>query len=411
MRGIVGPEGDMAREEYPVGRVCLARSGKAYGASLLRVATGFWLTREETMISDLSAEFLRKPDLMAVGVVDSAGRAKGIVSKVELFGLMGKPFGKEILSRRRVAEVTEETLSFDRHENLFKAAEAIRGTMDMSSVRYYLVTGVDGEFSGIFSSKDMLAYLSQITQQDIKLAGALQERLVRGDERIVGDRWAYAAFSHSAQGLGGDFHRCVDLGGGRAMVAVGDVSGKGVAASVITSLLWGIIRFFDFSLGLATLLTRINRALVDSFRLEKYVTAFFMVVDASAGTVEAADMGHGHAWYARERAIKRLVLPETNVPLGIDANLEPRIVRFRAKPGDFFLVHTDGIVEQENESEEELGELRVAYAAGKALKEGRDPLDALYALLVRHQGAMPRLDDVTCATFSLATTPSVLGES
>jgi len=155
------------------------RPDKIYGSSLLKVAEIFESVEASARVSDLAEEFQRRDDLMAVGVCGESGLALGLVTRVHLFSLLGKPFGRDILSRRTISEVVETTETFDMNTNLFQAAERLQPSMDRSQVQYYLLTDAEGSFRGVFSSKDLLAFLSRITQEDIRLAGQLQERLVK----------------------------------------------------------------------------------------------------------------------------------------------------------------------------------------------------------------------------------------
>ena len=157
----------------------LTRPEKIYGSSLLRVAEAFEWVFEDFRVTDLAEAFQAQDDRMVVGVCDAQGRAQGIVSRVHLFNLLGKPFGREILSRKPVAEICQSVETFDMNTNLFQAAERLQSSIDRTSLHHYLLTDSEGHFRGIFSSKDLLAYLSKITQEDIHLAAQLQERLVK----------------------------------------------------------------------------------------------------------------------------------------------------------------------------------------------------------------------------------------
>lgn len=385
----------------PPPRLQSVRPERVYGSSLLRVAESFEFVRESEKVTALAGFFQDHPDLMAVGVCDEAGRAQGLVTRVHLFGLLGKPFGREVLSRKPVADLVETVEVFDMNANLFQAAEHLAASMDRSVLHYYLLTDADGRFRGIFSSKDLLAYLSKITQEDIHLAGQLQERLVKGRLSEGGDGWSVEAFSQSAKGLGGDFYHVMPLPDGRVFVALGDVSGKGVAASVLTSLLWGVLQFYDYKKGLKRLLAQVNEALIRTFHLEKYLTGVFLLFDPIRRELTLADMGHGHSWLIRGGKARPLRFPGPsgasgmNLPLGIDLGLEPQVYRVRLHPGDLVCLYTDGLTEQENEAGQELGETSVVRLA---CRNSRDP-SALPEILLRHladhQGPVPRLDDVT----------------
>jgi sigma-B regulation protein RsbU (phosphoserine phosphatase) len=377
------------------------RPERIYGSSLLRVAETFEFVPDTQRVTVLAELFQTHPDQMAVGVCDEKGKALGLVTRVHLFTLLGKPFGREVLSRKPVIEIIEHVENFDMNSNLFQTAEKLQESMDRSLVHYYLLTDAEGAFRGIFSSKDLLAYLSKITQEDIHLAGQLQERLVKGRLSQKGEGWSIEAFSQSAKGLGGDFYHVMPLPDGRLFLALGDVSGKGVAASVLTSLLWGVLQFYDYRKGLKRLLAQVNEALIRTFHLEKYLTGIFLLLDPKTRELTLADMGHGHSWLVRGGKARPLRFPGPtgasgmNLPLGIDLELTPQVYRTRLQTGDLLCLYTDGLTEQENEAGEEFGEVAVVRQACRHSKTPEALPDALVETLAQHQGTIPRLDDVT----------------
>jgi len=377
------------------------RPERVFGSSLLRVAETFEFVPGSQRVTELAQLFQNHPDQMAVGICDENDKALGLVTRVHLFNLLGKPFGREVLSRKPVSEIVEKVESFDMNSNLFQTAEKLHESMDRSVLQYYLLCDSEGTFRGIFSSKDLLSYLSKITQEDIHLASLLQERLVKGRLSQQADGWSVEAFSQSAKGLGGDLYHVMPLPDGRLFLALGDVSGKGVAASVLTSLLWGVLQFYDYRKGLKRLLAQVNEALIRTFHLEKYLTGIFLLFDPKTKELTLADMGHGHSWLIRGGKARPLRFSGPsgasgmNLPLGIDLELSPQVFRTRLQTGDLLCLYTDGLTEQENEEGKEFGEAAVVHQACRLWQTPEAIPDALVKKLAKHQGTIPRLDDVT----------------
>jgi len=385
----------------PTSNVRSVRPEKVYGSSLLRVAEIFEYVSASEKVTVLAKIFQDRADLMAVGVCDEEGRAQGLITRVNLFSQLGKPFGREVHGRKAVAEMVETVETFNMNANLFQAAEGLQASMDRSTLHYYLLSDDDGGFRGIFSSKDLLAYLSKITQEDIHLAGQLQERLVKSRLNQTGTGWTVDAFNQSAKGLGGDLYHVMPLPDGKLFVALGDVSGKGVAASILTSLLWGVLQFYDYRKGLKKLLAQVNEALIRTFHLEKYLTGVFLIYDPSNRHLTLADMGHGHSWLVRRGKARPLRFSGPsgasgmNLPLGIDLGLDPQVFRITLQPGDLICLYTDGLTEQESSKGEEFGEGRVMSTACKFWETPQTIPEVMAERLAKHQGGVPRLDDVT----------------
>lgn len=220
---------------------------KVYSLSILQVAETFEFVLSDERVLHLAELFQVHSEQMVVGVCDLKGKALGFISRVHLLTLLGKPFGRDVLSRKKVSDVLETSVPLDMNANIFQVAEKIQDTMERSILQYYLLTNNEGKYRGIFSSKDLLAYLSKMTHEDVRLAGQLQERLVKNRFALAGEGWSIEAFSQSAKGMGGDFYHVIPLKSGRVFLALGDVSGKGVAASVITSLIWECFSFMNIT--------------------------------------------------------------------------------------------------------------------------------------------------------------------
>lgn len=372
-----------------------APAEKVYGTSILRVATQFHHIDDTERIADVAGIFETWPEIHALGLVDSRGRSAGICSRLHLFSLLGKPFGRDLLAKKPVGDIREQVPSFDVHGNIFQVASTLEQTIALGVQNWFMLQGPDGSFKGLFSSRDLLVFLSRISREDIDLASALQDRMVKPDQVMEGKGFRAMALSRSAKGVGGDFHFHKDIGHGRQFFAVGDVSGKGVSASIITSLLWGILRLYDYRRGLKSLVHDINDALIHTFHLEKYLTGVFMILDTHKHQLRIADMGHGHIGILRRSKLRYLVFPQLNLPLGIEARIESKIYRVDVKAGDLIVAFTDGIAEQENRQGEEFGAKRLEHLVLESARRPQEIPLGLDAELLEWREDLPQHDDMT----------------
>jgi sigma-B regulation protein RsbU (phosphoserine phosphatase) len=345
-----------------------ASPAKTYGSSALLASRHFHFVRPETRTLDLSDAFRDGADIEAVAVVDDAGRPLGIVTREGLFALLAKPFAREILGRSLVPEVMEAAPVVDAHMSLFAAAGVPRAG-DSPWLILADAGGAGGEsrFRGLLSLRDLSDYLSQMTQDDIELAGSIQARLEESNEEIGGPGLAVVAWSRAAKGVGGDFWFAKRLEDGRVFLCLCDVSGKGVAASLVVSMVWGMLAMYDFRGGLEKLLIKLNESLISTFRLERYLTGFFGIYDAGSRELAVADMGHSHSLLVRGGRALRLKGRDRNLPLGVEAALEPRLERWRLEEGDALFVYSDGLTEQEDAAGKEFGEARLAATLAACL--------------------------------------------
>ena len=291
--------------------------------------------------------------LLAVGVVDEDMRVVGIIVRDEFLTLMARPFARDVLRNRSVNEVMTETTSFAVDRNLFSIAEEIDDQMRAPGITYYLLHDEHRRFAGVFSTQDMLIYLSRMTQNDIGLARQLQSRIVKGENLVSGQTFEFASSSATAKGVGGDYYMIKRYSDTNWIIAMCDVSGKGVAASIVTSMLYGVMSVFDFRRGLADFVKQLNEHIVHTFETEKFVTAVFMDYNEQTGIAKFCDMGHSHMFLLREGKLMRVQSSKDNLPIGIVPKIEPVINKLKPQDGDLLFLLTDGLLEQQNGSGEE----------------------------------------------------------
>ncbi len=376
-----------------------------YSSSALHAARYLHYVKASTNLLRVADALQDEYDIPAVAVVDDGGQVLGILRKDRLFALLGKPFGREVLRRSLVAEVVEEVPAFDAHADLFAVAERMLPSASAlprnGGNEFCILVGEDGGFQALLASQDLANYLSRMTQEDIELAGRLQERLLAGEGHEGGDAWSIEAWSRPAKGVGGDFYFTKQVDDGRLFLSLCDVSGKGVAASIIVSMVWGMLRMFDFRRDLRELVIGLNESIVATFHMEKYMTGVFLIYDPAQKRLLFADMGHSHAVLFREGSPRSLKGPRGNLPIGVDIELDPAIYPYRLLAGDKLLLYSDGLIEQEDSRAAEFGEQRLISTAASAIARGERLRDVIPAALDAHRRGTPQQDDMSFLLLSV----------
>lgn len=333
----------------------LAREFKDQGETIIKLASSRWFVESNSGLLDLADDLTDSQDIQAVGVVNGEGKCVGLINRKDLFNLLSRPFGRDVMRRERVARVAinEEPIYLD--TNIFSVSERLSQFDHRGEIHYFPLKSGDGEFAGLFSSQDLLIYLSEITQADISLARAIQNRVVKEFSYLDKDRFELAASSTMAMGVGGDFYTLKNYSPDRWFITLCDVSGKGVSASLVTSALWGTIKVYDNRRGLKSLISTLNDFFMRTFELEKYVTGVFLDLNCEKGTINVADMGHGLAFILRNGKMLKIKSHENNFPVGVMETLNPEVFAYNLQPNDLLLLVSDGIVEQENQDGEEFG--------------------------------------------------------
>ena len=163
-----------------------------------------------------------------------------------------------------------------------------------------------------------------------------------------------------SRGVSGDLFKVVEREpGGDCFVFLADVSGKGIAASLLTASLEALIAG-QIELGASTddSCALVSRLLFDRTPPEKYATGFLGVLDPGTGDMRYTNAGHNSGLWIRNDGTTRW-LEATGMPLGILPGGDYTADVIRLDRGDVLILYTDGITEAENPDEEEFGEERL----------------------------------------------------
>ena len=168
-----------------------------------------------------------------------------------------------------------------------------------------------------------------------------------------------AASCQPARMVGGDYFDAIRLGDARVAIAIGDVSGKGMAAALLMSNLQAIVRAFAPG-GLAPheLCSRANRLIAGNVAPGKYITFFYAVIDTARMTLEYCNAGHNPPILRRrDGTLERL--GEGGPVLGVLPGATYAAGTAELRSGDCLVLYTDGISEAFNAADEEFGEARL----------------------------------------------------
>jgi len=212
---------------------------------------------------------------------------------------------------------------------------------------------------------------------------------------------SYSGTSVPAGLVGGDYYDFLDLGRGYLGIAVGDVSGKGIAAALLMANLQAHVRS-QCALAmddLGSLLRAVDRLFQQSTLPASYASLFFAEYRDADRRLRYVNCGHPPALlYHSDGTCERLAATATVLGLGEEWDCD--IGEERLAPGDRLLLYTDGVTEAASEQGEEFGASRLAELLGAV---GGLPADAWPRFLldgVTRFSGREFQDDVTVVTAS-----------
>ena len=200
-----------------------------------------------------------------------------------------------------------------------------------------------------------------------------------------------------AREVGGDLYDFFLLDDDHLCFLVGDVSGKGVPASLFMMLTKTLIKT-KATRGLPAnqILQRVNEDLSLDNPSMMFVTVFLGVLDLNNGEVEYANAGHNPPFVIKREGRVEAIALEAGVPLGIIEDYEFAVDRLSLEPGDSIFLYTDGITEAESAEGQFFSDERlIDQLNGTNEMPLQQGLDAMLAQVWGFGAGIPQSDDIT----------------
>lgn len=234
-------------------------------------------------------------------------------------------------------------------------------------------------------------------ENELEVARRIQARLLPSRPPVVVG-YDVAGRSDSAREVGGDYYDHLDLGNGRWLLVVADVSGKGVPAALLMSGFRAALMSQDDAGPMPEpdrVASRLNEFLVASVEPGRFVTAFLGFLDAPTGRFVYVNAGHNPPLLRRASGEVEM-LREGGLILGIlpGSTFESGATTLAA--GDVLVLYTDGVTEGADATGEQWGDERLiaclsASHAGSATAIGSRIADEVRAF----EGDTGPADDLT----------------
>ena len=215
-----------------------------------------------------------------------------------------------------------------------------------------------------------------------------------------------------AKEVGGDFYDFI-LRGGRLKFVIGDVSGKGIPASLVMVITSTLFRVFANSTDSpAEIVSRLNNAISENNEACMFVTFFCGELDLSTGRLTFCNAGHNAPIVIGKDSESYYLTMDSNLPLGIVANYQFRNQQIDLPKGSAMLLYTDGLTEGENAGKELFGEDRTLEAARSLSRQNaRGIVNGMTDALSQFVGNAEQSDDLTLLCVRLNEEPAGVYES
>jgi sigma-B regulation protein RsbU (phosphoserine phosphatase) len=232
-------------------------------------------------------------------------------------------------------------------------------------------------------------------QEEVRLASKIQSELLPKTNPSI-DGYEIAGRSIPAQVVGGDYFDFIPFDNDRLGICLGDVTGKGLPASLLMANLQATLRGQSFlTSSPKDCLARSNKLLYHSTSAEKFATLFYANLDTKNHFLSYSNAGHDFPFlFSGTDALRRL--KSGGIMLGAfeDFSFDEETVPL--KPGDLLVISSDGISEAMNSDLELFGEERLqAIIASHRSDSPNEIIDNIIAAVKVHAGSHPQSDDMT----------------
>jgi sigma-B regulation protein RsbU (phosphoserine phosphatase) len=230
-------------------------------------------------------------------------------------------------------------------------------------------------------------------EEDLELAGRIQTALLPRNE-ATHNGWRVAYHYEPAGPVSGDYCDLIPSPDGSLFFMLGDVSGKGVAASMLMAHLHAMIRALaGAGLELAQMVERASRLFCESTLAAHYATLVCGRARAN-GNIELCNAGHLAPLLAQNSTVRPI--ESTGLPLGLFCSEEFSIERAHLGAGDRLVLFTDGLSESRNPQGEEFGaEPLIGMMQAPQLEPARDFVRSCVSKAREFRSGIPAGDDLT----------------
>jgi len=207
--------------------------------------------------------------------------------------------------------------------------------------------------------------------------------------------WEFAALCRPARAVGGDYYDLFTPDPGHVVIAVGDVSGKGLGPSLVMSAVHAVVRsrLRDASIDLSSVARELNEHLLTSSSSEMFMTLFVGILEVGTGRLRYVNAGHNPPVLVGDGATR---LETGGVPVGMLPGAPYQEGEAALAPGDTLVVYSDGVTEAMNKGGEMYEDERLLREIDGARGEPADEvLDLVVHSVERFAGGAEQADDLT----------------
>lgn len=263
-------------------------------------------------------------------------------------------------------------------------------TCDLSSVSQEILGAIAREAATLVENAQMVQaeQAASLLRKELEIAAGIQGTIIPREIPELPDARILARIVQCTE-VGGDFYDLIPVADGIVAV-VADVSGKGMSAAILASVIQGMI-YAQITTGasLVECITAVNSFLCSRVSGRKYVTLVALRITSGKGTVELVNGGHVTPVMLMPDGTIELAT-DGDVPIGLFEDAKFHAIELTMSPGARIVLLSDGVSEAEDDQGKEFG---VDGITGHLASS--NPIDAIFTALEDFCHGHPQHDDRT----------------
>ncbi len=240
---------------------------------------------------------------------------------------------------------------------------------------------------------------NQRMEKDMEFAQSVQESFLP-TSTPQHENFVFAAGTHAAQVVGGDYYDFIPFGNDVLGIVLGDVSGKGVPAALQMARLMSDFRYVSTKNSEPKdVLKEVNNIFFERSYRGMFTTVIYVVLDLKRKRMLIANAGHLPMLLQHNGGKVEEIAPATGTPLGMLPHTHYQQVEKELKPGDRVVLLSDGVIETKSMDGELFGQERLVKFLEKEKGEPAVLLQQLEKNLHEFSTDAPQFDDKTTVSF------------
>jgi len=234
--------------------------------------------------------------------------------------------------------------------------------------------------------------------KDLKSARDIQLNIIPSGKPTFNDHPEIdlSAILNPAETVGGDLYDYFFIDKHHLLIAIGDVSGKGISASLFMAIASTLIKTNSKIISAKDIVSRVNMELSERNSHQYFVTLFIGILDVRSGMMDFCNAAHNFPYILHRDGSVQTLSKSHGLPLGIYKNKTYKSSKIEMKYGDVLLLYTDGVINSMDNNNQHYGIEKLENNLQNLIDLSADEVvTKLVKSIAIYQGESKQADDIT----------------